>query len=192
MRKWPFRPGGLAALVLLVSFSAAAHARGFHKKVAVVVHPTTVQVLVVMDIDGGGLRTQMLRTGADANHDGLLDATEAQTLKAQLVDLARRPLQLSLSGYVLRPKLVDAKLGLRDDRRTSDTGLSIAAVLEAPLPQPVFGGMELIVEDEAPDASHVRVEAEQDTGVPDAGPPPSAAADLQPGERLTLKLQSAM
>lgn len=184
-------PGRVAvAMALLVSALAQAHPRGFHKRVQAVVHPDKVEVLVRMDLDGSP-KAQWLRTSADANKDGLLDAAEAQVLKAELVDLVLRPLQLSLSGYVLRLQLVEAKVGLREDRRTSDTGVSFAALFESTLPQPVFRGMELIIEDEAPDASHVRVEAEQEVEE-DGGTPPHAEAELQPGDRLSLKLLGAM
>ena len=182
------RPGLL--IVLLVSTTALAHPKGFHKIDQAVIHPRKVEVLVRMDLDSGA-KAQFLRRNADTDHDGRIDAAEAQALKAQLIDLVRRPLYVTLSGYVLQLEPKDAKLGLREDRRANETGVSIAVLFESTLPQPVFSGMELVIEDQSPDASHVRVEAEQDVGV-DGDSGPYAQADLQPGERLSLRLQGAM
>lgn len=182
----------VAFCLLLFPLAAQAHARGFHKKLQIVVQARKIQVLVTLDIDGG-TRTQVLRAGADVDKNGTIDTAEAQALKARLVTLASRPLRLSLSGYAVRPALVEAKVNLREDRTVSDAGLSIAALLEAELPQPLFAGMELSIEDEAPDASHVRVEAVQDVGGErKAEDRPSVEGDLQPGDRLALKLQGPM
>ncbi len=168
---------------------AEAHPRGFHKRVRVVVKPDVVEVLVTLDVDGGN-RAALLRSNADSNHDGVLHEEEIARLKSELVTLCRRPLKLSISGHALRPEPVESKLSLRDDPRTGSEGLSLAVLFETKLPQPLFAGMELEVLDEAPDRSHVKVEAEQVLAGGAAGP--WAEKDLKSGDRLQLRLQNPM
>ncbi|MGA9526275.1 MAG: hypothetical protein WBV82_32745 [Myxococcaceae bacterium] len=186
----------VAWLVVAVSLAAGltgtvaeAHPRGFHKRVRVVVKPDVVEVLVTLDVDSGR-RAALLRSNADSNHDGVLQEKELARLKSELVTLARRPLQLSISGFVLRADPVDSKLSLRGDPRTGSEGLSVAVLLETKLPQQLFAGMELEVLDEAPDRSHVKVEAEQVLAGGAAGP--WAEKDLKPGDRLQLRLRNPM
>jgi hypothetical protein len=168
---------------------AQAHPRGFHKRVRAVVKPDVVEVLVTLDVDSGN-RAALLRSNADANHDGVLQEAERDRLKGKLAALAMRPLQLSISGFKLRLKAVESKLSLRGDLGTGTEGVSLAVLLETKLPQPLFAGMELEVLDEAPDHSHVKVEAEQEMDGGTAGP--WAEKDLKPGDRLQLRLRNPM
>ncbi len=192
----PFRSAVRCVLAacLLVGFgggpgTAEAHPRGFHKRVRTVVKPDVVEVLVTLDVDSGR-RAELLRSNADANHDGVLGAEELARLKSELVTLTRRPLKVSISGFVLQFEPVESKLSLRDDPRTGAEGLSVAVLLETKLPQPLFAGMELVVQDEAPDRSHVKVEAEQ--LMQDGAAGPWAEKDLKTGDRLQLRLRNPM
>lgn len=179
----------LLLIVAVLSASAAlAHPRGFHKLDRIVVHPDRVEVLVTLEVDGGR-RAQLLRAGVDLNRDGEVGKDEARKLKQQLTRLAVRPLKVSFSGYEAALAVVEAKVSLRGDRRVTESGVSIAVLMEAPLPAKVLTGMELVVADESPDGTHVRVEAQQ--AGPDGGVA-QTSAELQPGERLTWRLPGAM
>ncbi len=163
---------------------ASAHAQGYHQHVRVVVHPQKLEVLVVLDVDAGK-RAQLLRAGADVNADGKLEGEELERLRARLVGLATGRLKVSLAGFKPQLRPAENKMNVRDSFTTGTEGLSVAVLLEAPLPDAPRAGMELKVEASSPDRSHVRVEAEQ---VVEGGGGPSASRDLRHGEYLRLRL----
>ncbi len=171
--------GLIAALVL-------AHPQGFHKRVTFELWSTSINGLVVMDIDSGQ-RCALLRAGADVNRDGVLDSNEAKVLKKKLATMSTRALKLWISGHPVVVEVRDTKLTLKGDSRVSPTGVSIAVLLTAQLPYAVTPGMSLGLEDIAPDSSHVEVEVFQH-GLPDAGPLPELRRSVKSAERVTVRL----
>ncbi len=169
---------------LLLCSVASAHPQGYHQHVRVVVHAERVEVLVVLDVDEGK-RAQLLRAGADANADGRLEGEELERLRARLVGLATGRLKVELSGFTPALRLQENKINLRDRFTTGTDGLSVAVLLEAPLPKAPSEGMELRVHASSPDRSHVRVETEQ---VLEGGGGPSLSRDVRHGEYLSLRL----
>src|SRR5262249_31015079 len=120
-----------------------------------------------MDVDSGE-RPKLLRAGADLDRDGLLSPPEPAALQQKLVQLATRGLKLGIAGFPLEVRVTDVKLSLREDRTVSESGLSLALMLEATHRQPVSEGMSLEVDVTSPDQSHVRVEVSALSG-PDGG-----------------------
>ena len=171
--------------VLLGATAAQAHPQGFHKKVVLNVSRYRIDGLITMDVDGGE-RCRLIRDGADANRDGVLSGDEVKALKDKLLRLATLALKLSLSGFPVPPQVKDVKLDLRKDRAVSESGVSIAVLLEDPHPAAVHVGTELVVEDASPDQSPVHVEVNQ--ALPDGGVEPPAATELEPGVKWKVRL----
>lgn len=172
----------IAAVLALV----LTHPQGFHKRVTLELWRAELRALVVMDLDGGE-RCQLLRAGADRNHDGLLDPEETRALKKKLTTLATRALKVSISGYPVPLEVKEAKLTLKQDPRVGPSGVSVAVLLETRLPQPVSPGMSLWVEDTSPDSSPVEIEVFQH-GLADAGVLPQLKQSVGASERVTLPL----
>lgn len=150
----------LPAVALVVASSASAHQAGFHKRITVTASKYALEALIVIDMDGGE-QALLLRSAADANHDGRLDEAEAQALKDRLARMATRALALTLGGAPLPNTVVGSKLSLREDFRAGDAGLSIAVHLRIRHPVDVVEGMTLGVKDAAPDLSAIHVEVFQ-------------------------------
>ncbi len=175
----------LLPLLLLLAAGAEAHPQGFHKKLVLNVSLYRIDGLITMDVDGGE-RCRLIRDGADANRDGILSGDEVKALKDKLTRLATRALKLSLSGFPVPPQVKEVKLDLRKDRAVSESGVSIALLLEDPHPAAVHPGTELVVEDVSPDQSPVHVEVNQ---VPqDGGGEPPATTELEPGVKWKVRL----
>lgn len=177
-----------ALLAALLAFPAAAgaHAKGFHKRDVVTVTSRVVEVLVTLDIDSGK-RCELLRAVADTNADGQLSEAELTALKAKLVALAARPLELEVSGYRLTWAEEDSKLDVRGDLRASDGGLSVAVLLRAEAPRAFGEGMTLSLGDESPDQSHIAVEVYQ-ASLGGAGGEAPVRQELLPRERVKVRL----
>jgi hypothetical protein len=173
---------GFAAVLL--SATAIAHDKGFHKKLLLTVTRESVELLVAMDIDGNE-RTAGLRAGADANHDGVISGEEAQGLKKKLVRLAEEPVRVAVSGYALSFEDVDAKVDLRGDRRVDDTGISVAVLRRARWPGKPIAGMTLSVSDESPDPSPVAVEVHVQA---EDGGDVVTSAELDRGKSVSARL----
>ncbi len=140
-----------------------------------------------MDVDGGD-RTELIRAGADANRDGVLDPAETGALKKKLTAMATRALKLWISGYPIAIEAKDTKVSLKNDNRVGKAGLSVAVLLELKHPYAVTPGMSLWLEDTAPDLSTVEVEVIQHPAA-DAGPgEPPVQKTLPSGERLIVRL----
>lgn len=172
-----------AALVIAL---VLAHPQGFHKRVTLELWSTSISGLVVMDLDGGE-RCELLRAGADVNRDGVLDGAETKALKKKLTTLATRALKLWISGYPVAVEVKETKVTLKEDSRVSQTGVSVAVLLEMRHPYAVTAGMSLWLEDTAPDFSHVEIEVFQH-GLTDAGAALPFQQSAQAGERVTVKL----
>jgi hypothetical protein len=146
------------AALLVVSGAAAAHPKGFHTRIAFSVSKFAVDALLVMDVDGGD-KCKLLRQGVDMNRDGVLEPEESEVLKKKLVAMATRALKVGISSAPVPLQVKDVKMSLREDRgANSDTGLSVALMLEGTHPHEVTPGMSLEVEDTSPDFSPVVVE----------------------------------
>lgn len=171
---------------MLLLTLVVAHPQGFHKRVSLELWATSITGLVVMDIDGGE-RCELLRAGADANHDGELDGPETAVLKKKLVTLATRALKLWISGYPVPVVVKDAKVTLKEDPRVSKTGVSVAVLLETEHPYAVTPGMSLWLEDTSPDFSEVEVEVFQHSAEDGGGPEPVKQA-VASGARLKVRL----
>ncbi len=143
-------------LGLLTASSAGGHPKGFHKRLMLQSAEKRLDVVVVMDLDGGE-RTQLLRASMDLNGDGVLGKEERAQLKARLASLATGRLKVSISGYPLPLTARESKLDLRGDVRAGEAGLSVAVLLEAAYPERPSPGMELSVTDESPDDSHIHL-----------------------------------
>jgi len=172
--------------VPLVVALVLAHPQGFHKRVTLELKRTTVDGLIVMDLDGGE-RCELLRAGADTNRDGRLDPPEVTALKKKLTTLATLGLKLWISGYPVPLQIQQTKLSLKEDFRVSQSGVSVAVLLSMRLPYPVTPGMSLGLEDTAPDQSPVEIEVFQH-GLGDAGALPQVKRSVGPGERMTVPL----
>jgi hypothetical protein len=174
------------APLLLLSSAALAHPQGFHKKVVLNVSLYRVDGLIAMDVDGGE-RCRLIRDGADQNRDGKLSGDELKALEDKLVRMATRALKLSLSGFPVPFKIKETKIDLRKDHAVSETGVSVAVLIEDPHPAAVTVGTQLEIEDSSPDLSPVRFEVNQ---VPpaDAGVEPPAQKDLESGVKWKVRL----
>lgn len=173
----------LPLVVLLAAGAAHAHQAGFHKRLTITASKYEIEALLVMDMDGGE-RALLLRSAADANHDGRLSDDEAAALKERLVRMATRALELTLGGAPLPNTIVGSKLSLREDLRASDGGLSVAVHLRIRHPLDVVEGMNLGVKDTAPDFSAIHVEVFQ---AADPAEPPSRG-EVASGARWLVRL----
>jgi hypothetical protein len=170
-----------AAVLVLLS-----HAQGIHERVSLVVSQKAVDGLLVIDIDSGE-RAKLIRAGADFNHDGVISTEERPALQRKLVQLATQGLKLGISGYSLSVKVADVKMSTRDDHTVSETGLSLAVMLEATVKSPIGEGMKLEIEAESGDKSHVLVEVSATSGE-DGGVEAVGRKELLPSERWTVRL----
>ena len=148
------------ALVLFSAATAWAHPEGFHARFVFTLTKTAVTGVLVLDVDSGE-RCELLRAGADVNHDGVLSKAERATLLAKLSSFLTKPLKLGISGYPLPLTVTESKLNLRDDDSVSRLGLSVALLLEMKHPYEVSPGMHFDVETVTPDQSAVRLEVLQ-------------------------------
>lgn len=164
-----------------------AHPQGFHKRVTLELYSTSITGLIVMDLDGGE-RCELLRSGADQNRDGVLDAKETGALQKKLTTLASRALRLWISGYPIAIEVKEAKISLKEDPRVSPNGVSIALLLELKHPYAVTPGMSLWLEDTAPDFSTVEIEVLQHPAADAGAGEPPVKKTLPAGERLTVRL----
>ena len=176
----------LALAAGLCCLAASAHPRGFHKKILFTAQRTSLEALVVMDVDGAE-RTRGLRAAADKDGNGKLSPAELQDLKQKVVAMATHALKLSMSGAPVPVVVQESKLSVHGDFGISDAGFSLAALLVMKHPQPVTPGLKLVIEDQAPDLSEVAVEVYQVT-LADAGAAEPTRADLKPGEKLEVRL----
>ena len=162
-----------------------AHPAGFHERVALSVSRQAVDGLLVMDIDAG-VTAKNIRAGADFDHDGVISDVERTALQKKLVAMAVSGLKLSISGFALAVKVADVKMSMREDRGATETGLSVALMLEAFVKTPISEGMKLEVLAESPDKSHVIVEVSAAGG--DGGVLALEKKDLAAGEKLSVRL----
>lgn len=149
----------LAGLVL--PLGAAAHPEGFHQRLTFTLTKTTLTGLLVLDVDSGE-RCELLRAGADANHDGTLSRPERAALERKLAGFITRPLKLAISSFPLPLTIKESKLNLHGSPEVSRDGLSVALLLEVKHPYAVTPGMHLEVSAASPDQAPVRVEVFQD------------------------------
>lgn len=173
-------------LVLLVAAVAWAHAAGFHTRLTFTVSRSLVQGLVVMDVDAGE-RCSLLRAQADLDRDGLLSKDELAFLAKKLTGLATRTLTVGVSGAVIPLVVKDTKLSIREDPRVSETGLSLALLLELPTPWPITPGGTFEVTDTSPDLSPVALEVFQ---VPAAAAKAEAPfrGEVEAGRQVKVRL----
>lgn len=175
-----------AFVVALVATGASAHPEGFHAKYAFTLTRTSVTGLLVLDVDAGE-RCELIRAGADANHDGVLSRPERRSLESKLSAFITRTLKLGISSYPVPLTIKETKLNLRDDASVSKSGLSIALLLEVKHPYEVTPGMHFEFEASTPDQSHVRVEIVQ---AAKAGEPaePDFKEDVPSGKKVRVRL----
>ena len=69
------------AFVLLSAATAGAHPQGFHARFVFTLTKTAVTGVLVLDVDSGE-RCELLRAGADVNHDGVVNALDLQIVIA--------------------------------------------------------------------------------------------------------------
>lgn len=188
MHRLPQRRAWRFVFALVVSSAAAAwaHPEGFHTRFAFTLTKTSVTGLLVLDVDSGE-RCELLRAGADANHDGVLSRPERATLLAKLASFVTKPLKLGISGYPLPLTVTESKLNLRSDDSVSRTGLSVALLLEVKHPHEVSEGMHFEVETVTPDQSPVRLEVLQ-TPAPKEPAEPDFRDEVPSGKRVQVRL----
>jgi hypothetical protein len=133
-------------MVLAVSAGAAAHQFGYHTTVDLVVRRSGMTALVTMDVPRGK-ESLLQRMEADRNGDHQLDADERQALKANLIRLAIRRLEIRRAGRVVIPEVKEGKVYVSESTAVDESPVSVAAILEYPESE---GDVE--VRDEAPDA----------------------------------------
>lgn len=175
----------IASVALWVS-PALAHPEGFHAKYAFTLTKTTLVGLLVLDVDGGE-RCELIRAGADADHDGVLSRPERRAVEAKLTSFITRTLKLGLSSYPLPLTIKEAKLNLHDDASVSKRGLSVALLLEVKHPYEISPGMHFELEAATPDQSHLRVEVVQAIA-PGEPSVPDFAEDVPSGKKVRVRL----
>lgn len=175
---------GLA--VALLAAVAWAHAAGFHTRLTFTVSRSLVQGLLVMDVDAGE-RCSLLRAQADLDHDGLLSRDERALLAKKLTGMATRNLSIGVSSAVVPLAVKDTRLSIREDPRVSDTGLSLALLLELPTPYPITPGSTLEVTDTSPDLSPVLLEVFQ-TPAEGAKAEPPFRGEVEAGKQVKVRL----
>jgi hypothetical protein len=180
------RPWALA-VVLCAAAPARAHPEGFHQRAVFTLTKTVVTALVVMDVDAGE-RCELLRAGADTNHDGVLAEAEKRALEKKLSSLVLKPLKVGLSSYVVPLKVLEAKLNLRGDQTVSRAGVSVALLLEANHPYEVSPGMHFEFETVTPDGSPVRLELFQAADPTEEAPEPDFRQEVESGKRARVRL----
>lgn len=177
---------GLLLAGLLLPLAAAAHPEGFHQRLTFTLTKTTLTGLLVLDVDSGE-RCELLRAGADANHDGVLNRPERGALERTLAGFITRTLRLAISSFPIPLTVRDTKLNLHGDQRVGRGGLSVAILLEVKHPYEVSPGMHFEVSAASPDQSPVLVEVLQAT-VPGAPAEPDVRQELAEGVPLRVRL----
>lgn len=175
-----------ALLAVVAATGAWAHPEGFHAKYAFTLTRTSITGLLVLDVDAGE-RCELIRSGADANHDGLLSRSERRSLEAKLSSFITRTLKLGISSYPVPLTIKETKLSLRDDPSVSKSGLSIALLLEVKHPYEVTPGMHFELEASTPDQSHVRVEIVQ-AAKPGEPAEPDFKEDVPSAKKVRVRL----
>lgn len=177
-----------AALLLGLLWApfAEAHPEGFHARFAFTVTRTTLTGLLVLDVDSGE-RCELLRAGADLNHDGVLSKEEKRALELKLASFVTRPLKVSISGAPVPLTVQETKLNLRGDPGVTRSGLSVALLLEVHHPHEVSPGMHLEVETVTPDQSPVRLEVVQALAAGEPGPA-ETRLELESGKKARVRL----
>lgn len=177
----------LALATALVAPAAVwAHAAGFHERLTFTVSRSRVEGLLVMDVDAGE-RCSLLRAQADLDGDGLLSKDELAGLAKRLTAMATRTLAIGVSTAVMPLAVKDTRLSLREDPRVSDTGLSLALLLELPAPWPITPGATLEVTDTSPDLSPVVLEVFQAPAAGAKAEPPFRG-ELEAGKQVKVRL----
>lgn len=176
------------ALLVLLPCAAFAHPKGFHTKIVFSVSKYAVDALLVMDVDGSE-RVKLLREGADTNGNGVIDGDETAALKKKLTAMATRALKVGISGAPVPLTVKDVKLSLREDKSVSETGVSVALMLEGVHPHEVTPGMSLEVEDTSPDFSPVVIEVSALSGA-DGGAEALETYELPAGQKHAVRLGS--
>jgi hypothetical protein len=174
------------AVLLLLPAAALAHPKGFHTRIAFSVSKYAVDALLVMDVDGSE-RSKLLREGVDTNGNGVIDGDETAALKKKLAAMATRALKVGISSAPVPLTVKDVKLSLREDRSVSQTGLSVAVMLEGVHPHEVTPGMSLEVEDTSPDYSPVVIEVSA-LSATDGGAEALERYELPAGEKHAIRL----
>ena len=173
-------------LRVLLPCAALAHPQGFHKKLVFTLTRLTTQGLVMMDIDGGE-RCELIRSGADSNHDGVLSTGEITALKQRLVAMATKSLKVSFSGAPLLLEVTESKLNLHEDPRVNPSAISVAVLFDLSHSQAANPGMAFEVEDTAPDLSPVNLQVFQAPAT-DAGLTAPFEADVESGHKTSIRL----
>jgi hypothetical protein len=176
-------------VTLAAAFLAAtslAHPQGFHKKLTFTLTKTAITALVVMDVDSGA-RCAVLRQAADGDSDGLLAGAEVTALKERLAEMALRTLALGVSGAPVAVTVKESKLSLRGDPRVSESGLSLALLVEVRHPHAVSEGMAFEVTDTSPDLSPVMVQVFQ-AAAKGAAPEAPVQIELEAGKTASVRL----
>jgi hypothetical protein len=176
----------LLATVVLSAATAGAHPEGFHARFVFTLSKTSVKGLLVLDVDSGE-RCELLRAGADVNHDGVLSRPEREALMAKLSSFLIKPLKLGISSFPLPLGVMASKFNLRGDDSVSRTGLSLAVLLEMKHPYEVSPGMHFEVETLTPDQSTVRLEVLQST-MPGQPAEPDFREDVASGRQVRVRL----
>lgn len=171
---------------LTIAGLAWAHPEGFHARYVFTVERTRLTGLLVLDVDSGE-RCELLRAGADVNHDGLLAREERLALEKKVASLVTRPLKVSLSGYPIPLTIKETKLNLRDDQRVSRTAISVALLLEVQHPYELSPGMHFELETVTPDASPLRLEVYQATQ-PQTPAEPDFKDEVESGKKVRVRL----
>lgn len=185
----PPRSGPGRGVTLAAAFLAAtalAHPQGFHKKLTFTLTKTAITALVVMDVDSGA-RCAVLRQAADGDSDGLLAGAEVTALKERLAEMALRTLALGVSGAPVAVTVKESKLSLRGDPRVSESGLSLALLVEVRHPHAVSEGMAFEVTDTSPDLSPVMVQVFQ-AAAKGAAPEAPVQIELEAGKTASVRL----
>ncbi len=145
--------------------SADAHQFGYHTTVDLVVRRDGMTALVTLDVPRGR-ESLAQRMQADRNGDHELDADERQALKANLIRLAVRQLEIRVGGTPTSGQVKEGKVSVMQSTAVDDTPVSVAVILEFPA-----GEGDVEVRDEAPDAQPVpaRISFEPSSAAPIEG-----------------------
>ncbi len=177
----------LTGLVVgLLACSANAHPEGFHPRYVFTLTRTGLTALLVMDVDSGE-RCELLRAGADANHDGLLSSGEKKALEKKLTSFVLRPLKVGVSSAPIPLVPAEMKLNLRNDSSVSRAGMSVALLIEVKHPWEVSPGMHFELETTTPDQGPLRLEVFQ-LPAPGADAEPRFAEDIPSGKKVRVRL----
>ncbi len=110
--------------------TAAAHQIGWHKTLQFVVRPDSMTLLLTID-SPRGKESLLQRANADRNGDRVLDADERQVLKAALMKLGMKSLQIKRGDVPATWSVEEAKVDVRGSTAVDETPVSMAVVLAA-------------------------------------------------------------